>query len=76
MNDDLIERLGQAQQKVMGLTVENRALKKKLERIEERADVLEELVMDVAADLADGVAAYKIDYRIGKVMQRLEFEDE
>jgi len=32
--------------------------------------------MDVAADLADGVAAYKIDYRIGKVMQRLEFEDE
>ena len=76
MNDDLIERLGQAQQKVMGLTVENRALKKKLERIEERADVLEELVMDVAADLADGVADYKIDYRIGKVMQRLEFEDE
>jgi len=75
-NDELIERLGQAQQKVMSLTVAKRLLEKRLEKIEERAEVLEELVMDVAADLADGVAAYKIDYRIGKVMQRLEFEDE
>ena len=76
IQDDPIVKLGQSQQKVMSLTVENRALKKRLEKVEHRAEVLEELVMDVAADLADGVAAYKIDYRIGKVMQRLEFEDE
>ena len=76
MNDDLIERLGQAQQKVMGLTVENRALKKKLERIKERAEVLEELVMDVVADLRAGVKDSEIDYRIGKVMQRLDYDNE
>jgi hypothetical protein len=73
--DDLIERLGQAQQKVMSLTVAKRLLEKRLKKIEERAEILEELVVDVAADLADGVAAYKIDYRIGKVMQRLDGDD-
>jgi len=45
-SDWFVEKLGQAQQKVMSLTVENRALKKRLERIEERADRLDELVMD------------------------------
>jgi hypothetical protein len=70
--DWMIEKLGQTQQKLMSMTVENRALKKKLERLEERAELLEELVFEVLADLADGVADYKIDYRIGKVMQRLE----
>jgi len=75
-SDWFAEQLGVSQQKVMSLTVENRALKKRLKKIEERAEILEELAMDVAADLADGVAAYKIDYMIGKVMQRLEFEDE
>ena len=74
-NDDLIEKLGQAQQKVMSLTVAKRLLEARLEKVEERADVLEELIMDVAADLADGVADYKIDYRIGKVMQRLDGDD-
>jgi hypothetical protein len=74
-SDWFIEKLGQSQQKVMGLTVENRALKKRLKKIEERAEILEELAMDVAADLADGVAAYKIDYRIGKVMQRLDGDE-
>lgn len=74
-SDWFAEQLGVSQQKVMGLTVENRALKKRLKKMEERAEVLEELVMDVAADLADGVADYKIDYRIGKVMQRLDGDD-
>jgi hypothetical protein len=73
-SDWFAEQLGNSQQKVMGLTVENRALKKKLKRIEERAEILEELVMDVARDLYEGVADYKIDYRIGKVMQRLGYE--
>jgi hypothetical protein len=68
-------RLGQAQQKVMSLTTAKRLLEKRLEKVEERADILEELIMDVAADLADGVAAYKIDNRIGTVMQRLDGDD-
>ena len=75
MNDDLIETLGRSQQQVMSLTVQNRQLRDRAEKAEYRAEMLEELVMDVAADLADGVAAYKIDYRIGKVMQRLEADD-
>ena len=74
-NDDLIERLGQAQQKVMSLTVENRALKKRAKAAEERAEILEELIMDVVADLHEGVRASKINYRIGKVMQRLDYAD-
>jgi hypothetical protein len=74
-SDWFAEQLGASQQKVMGLTVENRALKKRLEKVEERADILEKLIMDVSADLADGVAAYKIDNRIGKVMQRLDGDD-
>jgi hypothetical protein len=75
IRDDLIVRLGQAQQKVMSLTTAKRLLEKRLEKVEERADILEELIMDVAADLADGVAAYKIDNRIGTVMQRLDGDD-
>jgi hypothetical protein len=75
IQDDLIVKLGQSQQKVMSLTVAKRLLEKRLEKVEERADILEELIMDVAADLADGVAAYKIDNRIGKVMQRLDGDD-
>ena len=75
-NDDLVEKLSKSQQAVMSLTVENRALKKRLERIEERADVLEELIMDVAADLRAGVKDSEIDYRIGKVMQRLDNAEE
>ena len=76
MNDDLIETLGRSQQQVMSLTVQNRQLRDRAEKAEYRADVLEELIMDVVADLRAGVADSEIDYRIGKVMQRLEFEDE
>ena len=62
MNDDLIERLGQAQQKVMSLTVQNRQLRDRAEKAEYRADVLEKLVMDVAADLG---------LRRGRIQDRL-----
>ena len=75
-SDWFAEQLGNSQQRVMSLTVENRALKKRLERIEERAEILEELVMDVAADLREGEDASKIDYRIGKVMQRLDYDEQ
>lgn len=47
----------------------------RIEALEERAETLEELVMDVAADLREGVSASKIDYRIGKVMQKLEWNE-
>jgi primosomal replication protein N len=46
-NDELIERLGKAQQKVMSLTVVKRQLEKRLETIEERAERLEELIMEI-----------------------------
>ena len=75
-SDWFAEQLGNSQQQVMSLTVQNRALKKRLERIEERAEILEELVMDVAADLREGEDASKIDYRIGKVMQRLDYDEQ
>ena len=60
----------------LNLTVENMQLKKRAKAAEERAETLEELVMDVVADLRDGVSASKIDYRIGKVMQKMEWKDE
>jgi len=75
-SDWFAEQLGVSQQKVMGLTVENRSLKNRLGKVQARAEVLEELIMDVVADLREGVKDSEIDYRIGKVMQRLEFEDE
>lgn len=71
-NDELIERLGQAQQKVMSLTVAKRMLEKRLERVEERAEVLEELVMDIVADCREGHRGYEIEARIAKVMQKLD----
>ena len=51
-------------------------LEAKLSESEARSEVLEELVMDVAADLYDGVDAYKIDQRIGDVMKKLDEEGE
>jgi hypothetical protein len=75
-NDELIERLGQAQQKVMTLTVTNRRLKKQLENIEYRADALEALVMDVLDDMDEGKQPYEVEYRINRVMQRLAGEDQ
>jgi hypothetical protein len=71
----MIVRLGQAQQKVMSLTVAKRLLEKRLEKVEERADVLEELIMDVVADCREGARGYEIEQRIGRVMQRLDGDD-
>lgn len=76
MMDDLIEKLGQSQQKVMSLTVQCRHLEMAEQRARERAEILEELIMDVVADLHEGVSASKIDYRIGKVMQKLEWDED
>jgi hypothetical protein len=71
-NDELIEALGRAQQKVMSRTVAKRILEKRLEKIEHRAEVLEELIMDVVADCREGARGYEIEERIAKVMPKLE----
>jgi hypothetical protein len=75
-NDELIERLGQAQQKIMSLTVAKRRLEARLDMVEERAEVLEELVMDVVADCRDGAKGYEIEARIAKVMKKLDGEEQ
>jgi hypothetical protein len=74
-SDWFAEQLGVSQRKVMGLTVAKRALEKRLERIEARAEVLEELIMDVVADMQDNVLKSVILERINKVMQRLDEDD-
>jgi hypothetical protein len=38
-----------------------------------RAEMLEELVMDIVADCRDGARGYEIEKRIFKVMQKLEW---
>ena len=51
-------------------------LEAKLAEAEARSEVLETLVMDVAADLYDDVPAYKIDQRIMDVFKQLDEEEE
>jgi hypothetical protein len=68
-SDWFAEQLGASQQKVMSLTVAKRLLEKRLEKVEERAEVLEELIMDVVADCRDGAKGYEIEARIAKVME-------
>jgi hypothetical protein len=70
-SDWFIEKLGQTQQKLMSLTVRCRRLEIAEQKARERAEILEELVMDVVADLKDGVMAFKIERRIAKAMQEV-----
>jgi hypothetical protein len=70
--DWFVEQLGASQQKVMHLTIQNRQLEKLRGKAEHRAEVLEELIMDVVADLREGVKDSEIEARIAKVMQGLE----
>ena len=51
-------------------------LEAKLAKAEARSEVLETLIMDVADDLYDGVAAHKIDQRIMDVINKLNDEEE
>ena len=75
-SDWFVAQLGASQQKVMGLTVQVRALKKRVEKAEHRAEVLEELVMDIVADMQDNVLKSVILERINKVMQKIDGEDQ
>ena len=74
-SDWFIEQLGNSQQKVMSLTVQVRKLKKRANAAEERAEILEELVMDVVADIKETVPSTEILERIRKVVQKLDGED-
>ena len=76
IQDDLIVRLGRAMQKVMSLSVEKRALEKRLGVAEHRAEVLEELVFDIVADIKETVPSTEISERIFKVMQKLEWGED
>ena len=74
-SDWFAEQLGASQQKVMSLTVAKQMLEARLDRVEGRAEVLEELIMDVVADLREGVSHAVIDLRINRIMQRLDADD-
>ena len=73
IQDDLIVRLGRSQQNLMSMTVQCRRLEIAEQRARERADILEELVMDVVADIKETVPSTEILERIFKVMQKLEW---
>ena len=73
IQDDLIVRLGRSQQNLMSMTVQCRRLEIAEQRARERADILEELVMDVVADIKETVPSTEILEHIFKVMQKLEW---
>ena len=72
-SDWFAEQLGRSQQKVMSLTVQCRRLEIAEQKARERAEILEELIADVVADLKEGKTPFEIDRRIGKVMVRLDY---
>ena len=76
IQDDLIVRLGRSQQKVMSLSVRCRHLEMAELRARERAEILEELVTDIVADIKETVPSTEILERIFKVMQKLEWGED
>ena len=72
-SDWFIEQLGNSQQKVMSLTVTCRRLEMAEQRARERAEILEERVTDIVADIKETVPSTEILERIFKVMQKLEW---
>ena len=72
IQDDLIERLGRSQQKIMSLTVTCRRLEMAEQRARERAEVLEELVMGILCDIEEKVPSTEILERIRKVIEKLD----
>ena len=72
--DEMTMALGRAQQNLMSMTVRCRHLEMAEQRARERAEILEELVMDVVADCRQGSLLCEIEERIFKVMQKLDEE--
>ena len=70
--DWFIERLGRSQQRVMSLTVENRALKMRLDRLEDREEQLEGALLETYLDLKEGQTAAKVLSAVRKRLDRLD----
>ena len=70
--DEMTMALGRTQQNLMSMTVQCRRLEIAEQRARERAEILEELVMDIVADMQDNVLKSVIFERIRKVMQKLD----
>jgi hypothetical protein len=75
-DEELIERLGKTMQVAMHLLTKNRELRERVEVAEERAEILEELVTDIVADIKETVPSTEILERIFKVMQKLEWGED
>ena len=75
-DEELIERLGKTMQVAMHLLTKNRELRERVEVAEERAEILEDLVTDIVADIKETVPSTEILERIFKVMQKLEWGED
>ena len=75
-DEELIERLGKTMHVAMHLLTKNRELRERVEVAEERAEILEELVTDIVADIKETVPSTEILERIFKVMQKLEWGED
>ena len=71
--DEMTMALGRSQQNLMSMTVRCRYFEMAEQRARERAEILEELVMDVVADCRQGSLLCEIEERIRKMMQKLEW---
>jgi len=74
-SDWFAEQLGRSQQKVMGLTVKCRRLEIAEQKARERGEILEELVMDLVADMREGRAPSEMLARVRKVVGELDGDD-
>jgi hypothetical protein len=75
-SDWFVEQLGASQQKVMSLTVEKRALEKRLESGRAQGRGPRRAGHGCRGDMQDGVLKSVILERINKVMQKLDGEDQ
>jgi hypothetical protein len=64
MNDEETQRMADLTRKLADTAIDYK----------QRAEMLEELVMDIVADCRDGALGYEIEQRIAKVMQKLDEE--
>jgi hypothetical protein len=64
MNDEETQRMADLTRKLADTAIDYK----------QRAEMLEELVMDIVADCRDGARGYEIEQRIAKVIQKLDEE--
>lgn len=64
MTDEETQRMADLTRRLAGTAIDYK----------QRAEMLEELVMDIVADCRDGARGYEIEERIAKAMQKLDEE--